>query len=149
MEVVIFIGIPASGKSTFYKERLINTHVRLNLDMLKTRHREKILFRASLEAKQPVVIDNTNPTREDRARYIVPAKKHNASIVGYYFDCTLQDCIRRNAKRSGSGRIPVPGIRSAWSKLEIPSYDEGFDELYSVERREGMQFSVRLLPRHE
>ena len=41
MEAVILIGIQGAGKSTFYKDRFFNTHVRINLDMLKTRHREK------------------------------------------------------------------------------------------------------------
>ena len=76
MEAVIFIGLQASGKSSFYRDRFINTHIRLNLDMLKTRHREKLLFHACLEAKQPVVIDNTNPSKSDRLRYIPLGKEH-------------------------------------------------------------------------
>jgi predicted kinase len=46
MEAVIFVGIQGTGKSTFYKERFFDTHVRINLDMLKTRHREKLLVQA-------------------------------------------------------------------------------------------------------
>ena len=42
MEMVLFIGIPASGKSSFFKERLFNTHVRVNRDMLKTQRREDL-----------------------------------------------------------------------------------------------------------
>ncbi|WP_197529108.1 ATP-binding protein [Aeoliella mucimassa] len=40
MEVVVFIGLQASGKSTFYKQRFVDTHMRLNLDMLRTRYRD-------------------------------------------------------------------------------------------------------------
>lgn len=72
MEAVIFIGLQAAGKSSFYREKFIDTHIRINLDMLKTRHRETILLNACLEAKQPLVIDNTNPTIEERKRYILP-----------------------------------------------------------------------------
>jgi predicted kinase len=43
MEAVILIGIQGSGKSTFCRERFFNTHIRINLDMLKTRHRERYL----------------------------------------------------------------------------------------------------------
>jgi predicted kinase len=68
MEAVIFIGIQASGKSTFYKERLFNTHIRINLDMLKTRNREKQLMQVCLQTGQPFVIDNTNPTKEERQK---------------------------------------------------------------------------------
>lgn len=60
MQLIIFTGLQASGKSTFYKEYFYKTHLRLNLDMLKTRHREKILFDACLESKSKCVIDNTN-----------------------------------------------------------------------------------------
>ena len=70
MKGVIFMGLQASGKSSFYLQQFYDTHIRLNLDMLKTRHREQLLFRACLTAKQPLVIDNTNPTLEDRRRYI-------------------------------------------------------------------------------
>jgi len=44
MEGIIFIGIQASGKSTFYKERFFNTHVRISLDLLNTRNKENHFF---------------------------------------------------------------------------------------------------------
>ena len=90
METVIFMGLQASGKSSFYREKFIDTHIRLNLDMLKTPHREQILFNACLTAKQPVVIDNTNPAISDRQRYIPFAKKHRFSVTGYYFHSNLE-----------------------------------------------------------
>ena len=40
MEAIIFIGIQATGKSAFYQQRFADTHIRLNLDMLKTRRRK-------------------------------------------------------------------------------------------------------------
>jgi hypothetical protein len=43
MEMVLFIGIQAAGKSSFYLERFFRTHVRVNLDMLKTHYREDLL----------------------------------------------------------------------------------------------------------
>ena len=61
MEAVILIGIQGSGKSTFCRDRFFNTHVRINLDMLKTRHREKLFLDACLAAKQPFVVDNYQP----------------------------------------------------------------------------------------
>jgi predicted kinase len=75
MEAVIFIGIQAAGKSTFYFQRFADTHVRINLDMLRTRRREQILVQACLVAKQSFVVDNTNVTRADRARYVPPARR--------------------------------------------------------------------------
>src|SRR6266853_479136 len=75
MEAVIFVGVQGSGKTTFYRDRFFETHVRINLDMLKTRHREQLLLAACLAAKQPFVVDNTNPLPSDRARYIGVARE--------------------------------------------------------------------------
>ena len=75
MDAVLLIGIQGSGKSWFFNERFRDTHVRLNLDMLRTRHRESVLLKACIDTQQPFVVDNTNPTIQDRARYIEPAKQ--------------------------------------------------------------------------
>ncbi|MDJ0902545.1 MAG: AAA family ATPase [Xenococcus sp. MO_188.B8] len=74
--------------------------------MLKTRHREQILFNACLEAKQPVVIDNTNPSLEDRQRYIKPAQEKKFQIIGYYFESKIKDCKIRNSQRQGKKLFP-------------------------------------------
>ena len=66
MECIIFTGTQACGKSTFYLERFFRTHVRINLDMLRTRRRERLLIEACLEAGQPFVVDTTPVGREDR-----------------------------------------------------------------------------------
>lgn len=143
MEAIIFIGIQASGKSTFYRNRFLHTHIRVNLDMLKTRNRERILLAACLEAKQPLVVDNTNLTREARAVYISQAKAAGFSVTGYYFKSALQAAIERNRQRSGKALIPEKGIIGAYRKLELPSSDEGFDQLFYVEIAEDGQFIVK------
>ena len=79
MEAVIFIGGQGSGKSTFYRETFLDTHVRINLDMLRTRHREKLILEACIAAQQSFVVDNTNPTLADRARYIVASARRGLS----------------------------------------------------------------------
>ncbi len=63
MEAVVFTGIQAAGKSTFFKAHFVDTHIRINLDMLRTRHREKLLIAACLQAKQRFVVENTNLVR--------------------------------------------------------------------------------------
>src|ERR1044071_3072409 len=104
MELILFIGIQATGKSSFYRERFYRTHVRVNLDMLKTRHREKLLVTACLEGKTAFLVDNTNLTREDRLRYIVPAKAAGFVIHGYFFQSRVIDALARNAVRDESER---------------------------------------------
>ncbi|MBN1310919.1 MAG: AAA family ATPase [Anaerolineae bacterium] len=132
MEAIILIGIQAVGKSTFYRQRFEDTHVRINLDMLKTRHRECILLEACIAAKQPFVVDNTNVTMADRARYITPAKAAGFRIVGYYFRSGLHEAIRRNRQQTAQKIIPEKGIAGAHKRLQLPSLEEGFDELYYV-----------------
>ncbi len=131
MEAVIFIGLQASGKSSFCKDRFFTTHVRISLDLLKTRNRERRLMEVCLETQQPLVIDNTNPTREERAKYIDVAKAANYSIVGYYFRSKIDECLERNRNRSEP--IPDVGILATAKKLERPRLDQGFDDLKYVQ----------------
>lgn len=142
MEAVIFIGIQASGKSSFYRHKFVDSHIRLNLDMLKTRHREMLLFEACLEAKQSLVIDNTNPTKLEREKYILPAKKHRFNLTGYYFHSDVEECKLRNSQRDRRLRVPLVGILATAKKMELPSYEEGFAKLYYVKVTEGNLFVV-------
>jgi len=131
MELIVFIGIQATGKSAFYRARFFDTHIRINMDMLNTRHRESLLFHSCLEAKQPVVIDNTNPTIEDRRRYIEPARAAKFSVTGYYFQSAIDSALARNAER-GENTVPERGVRGTYAKLTLPSVAEGFDQLVYV-----------------
>ncbi len=142
MQAVIFIGIQASGKSSFYKEHFFNTHIRINLDMLKTRNREDILLPACLRAKQSFVIDNTNPTVESRAKYIEAARDARFHIIAYYFDSSLQEAILRNANRTGRTQVPSHAITITHRKLQQPTLDEGFDAIYRVRLLPSGEFYV-------
>jgi hypothetical protein len=93
MEAILFIGIQAVGKSTFYKERFFTTHVRINLDMLKTRHRELLLLQACIAARQPFVVDNTNIFKRDRARSAAQQAAHRGGS---------------NPREGRDGEIPAP-----------------------------------------
>lgn len=132
MQAVIFIGLPGSGKSSFYKERFFSTHVRISLDLLKTRYRERRFMELCLATDQRFVIDNTNPARLDRSKYIEAAKARRFSIVGYYFQSKVEDCLGRNADRPEIERVPEVAIYSAAKKLELPSLSEGFEQLFYV-----------------
>lgn len=127
------IGIPASGKTTFYTDRFVHTHLRLSLDVLRTRKRESELFEACLRLKQPVVIDNTNVSRGERARFIAPARMVGFSVVGYLFEADLGACLARNSKRLGKGRIRDAGVVAALERFEPPVLNEGFDAIHSVQ----------------
>lgn len=135
MECIIFTGLQASGKSSFFLKNFYKTHLRLNLDMLKTRHREGIFLEACRQGKQRVVIDNTNPTPEERQKYIDFFKGHHFQIISYYFESNFEACLERNAKREGKESIPFQGVKATYNKLEKPKYTEGFDKMYKVKIR--------------
>lgn len=132
MECVILIGAQASGKSSFYRDRFFRSHMRINLDMLRTRRREWHFVQVCLASGQAFVVDNTNPQRCDRARYIDPARRAGFSVTGYWFDAPLADLLRRNAQRSEHERIPERGVRGTRARIEPPLTAEGFDALYRV-----------------
>jgi predicted kinase len=142
MEAIIFVGIQGTGKSSFYRERFFRTHIRINLDMLKTRHREAIFLQACLKAKQPFVVDNTNPTVADRAKYIALAKSFGFTVVGYYFQSTIHEALQRNDDRPETERIPHTGIWGTHKRLQIPTLDEGFDKLWYVKMSATTGFEV-------
>ncbi len=133
METVIFCGIQATGKTTFFKENFFKTHIRISLDLLKTRNKEQKFIDTCLATQQRYVVDNTNPTKVDRAKYISDAKANKFKVVGYYFQSKINDALNRNSQRLGKENIPEVGIKGTFNKLEIPTFDEGFDELYFVE----------------
>lgn len=130
--MVLMIGIQGSGKSTFYHKYLADGYVRVNLDTLKTRNREEQLVSECFREGKSFAVDNTNPTRADRQRYIPLAQYWGYRIVGYFMESKLQTCIERNNQRSGSAKIPATAIAVTSNKLQLPGFDEGFDELYFV-----------------
>ena len=142
MEAVILVGIQASGKSTFYQQRFFDTHVRISRDLLRTRSRERTLLQACLESRQPFVVDNTNVTAEERARYIQAARAAGYRVVGYFFRTETRAAIARNRLRQGKAVIPIPGILGTYKKLEEPRLEEGFDELYTVTISPANEFIV-------
>jgi hypothetical protein len=131
-EAVIFTGVQAAGKSTFYRERFFETHVRINMDMLKTRRREALLLEACLLGRQPFVADNTNPLAADRARYIAPARAAGFRVTGYFFRATPREAIARNRARADKPSIPIPGLLGTYKRLEEPRWAEGYDALFTV-----------------
>jgi len=143
MQAVIFCGIQATGKSTFYKTYFFNTHVRISLDLLRTRHRERIFLQSCLQTRQKFVVDNTNPLVSERQVYIQLAKAAGYEVIGYYFESEADEAVRRNNERTGKERVPEKGIYGTRKRLQIPAFAEGFDALFSVRIEEPNNFNVR------
>jgi predicted kinase len=143
MEAVIFIGVQGAGKTTFYKKRVFETHVRISRDMVKTRHREQVLVTACLVAKQPFVVDNTNVLLRQRAPFIASSKTAGFRVVGYYFDCDVREALRRNNARPVGQVIPPAGVIGNFKRLERPSMIEGFDKLWVVRIEANDTFEIQ------
>ena len=143
MEAVVFIGLQASGKSTFYQQRFANTHLRINLDMLKIPiPRRLILILVCLETQQPFVIDNTNTLKEERRKYIEAGKAAGFRVVAYYFQSRVEDCKRRNDARPPDQQVPLVAILGTHKRLELPTCGEGFDVLWYVRIGEDGAFAI-------
>lgn len=110
--------------------------------MLKTRYREELLIKACIEGKTRFVVENTNVTREEHARYIAPARNAGFQIIGYFFESRVADALERNRARPEIDRVPDVGIFSASKRLELPSRAEGFDELFFVRSNGPNAFTV-------
>lgn len=113
--------------------------------MLRTRYREKIFLEAAFRTGLPIVVDNTNPTVEERKKYIELARNHKFKIIGYNFEPDYDLSYERNEQRQGKEKVPVVGIKSTLKKLQEPSYGEGFDTLYSV-RSQNQGFVIQEIP---
>lgn len=140
MECVILIGLPASGKSTFFRERFAGTHDHVSKDLLRNnkrpQRRQEQLIEESLASGRSVVIDNTNPNVAVRGPLIAAARKHGAEVVAYFFITEAADALRRNRAREGRERVPDVAIFTVRKRLEPPTAAEGFDRLYVVRMNE-------------
>lgn len=134
-ELIIFAGIQAAGKSTYYRDHFAATHVRVSKDLMKNVRdrdaRQQQMIDEALGAGKSVVIDNTNPTPLVRAPLIAAARRHGARIIGYFFQVPVKLAVERNRMR-GKARVPDVAIYSTSRKLVPPDFEEGFDEIHIV-----------------
>jgi predicted kinase len=131
-EAIIFVGLPGSGKTTYYMDHFAATHAHVSRDVQQTPERELNLFRECLMNGRSLIVDDTNATRAARARYIREAKAASFTVLSYFFDTPVRTAIGRNNHRKDKKPIPVPAILRTAKHLEPPSADEGFDEIRTI-----------------
>jgi predicted kinase len=143
---VILIGLPGSGKSTFYRERFAATHRHISKDLWPNATRKDLRqareLADALRHDVPAVVDNTNPTPADRAAIIGVARELGARVTGYYFTASTREAIGRNRGRQPPARVPDVAIFTTAKRMVAPTRAEGFDELYQVAIRAEGGFQV-------
>lgn len=135
-QLIIFIGIQGSGKSTYYHRNFAATHVHVSKDLMKNVRdrdgRQSQMIAEALAAGKPVVVDNTNPTPAVRAPLIALGRKHGVRVIAYVFDVPAKMAVARNRAREGKARVPVVAIYATAKKMVPPKFEEGFDEIHIV-----------------
>ena len=146
LEVVILIGFQGAGKSTFRVQRFGETHVLVSKDLLRNNRRperrQQRLIAEALAAGKSVVVDNTNPSVEERASTIDTARSFGARVVAYYFESPLSECAARNKERPEEARVPDVGLFATAKRFVRPSRQEGFEEILTVRTLPDFQFEI-------
>jgi predicted kinase len=88
-----------------------------------------------LEAGAHVVVDNTNPAREDRAPLVAAARAAGIPVRAVWVDTPVEVCVERNEAREGRARVPLKGLLGTRGRLVPPSRDEDFDRVDVVRTR--------------
>ncbi len=157
--VVLAIGLPGSGKTTWYKRRGVTP---LSSDLLRTILFDDItdqrysglvfstlrsLLRARLIAKMPWnYVDATNLSAHERRQWIKMAKSFGYEAQAVYFDVPLAVCMERNSRRER--HVPDDAMQKMAERLRPPSFKEGFSKI-TVVRVKGHPGSTPAVPSAE
>ncbi|KAJ3092807.1 hypothetical protein HK102_002374 [Quaeritorhiza haematococci] len=135
-ELIVCVGSPASGKSTFATKFLLSRgYTHINQDTLKTRDKCIAACEAALKSAKSCVIDNTNPEAKTRAFYIQLARKYNVPIRCFLFTASEYLCRHNNLYRnkvSSRERLPHIAFSGFAARFESPKLEEGFVEIKRI-----------------
>lgn len=169
-ELIVLVGIQASGKTTYFRRHLVSDYLHVSLDNWRgkgnIRRKEYQAILAGLRQAadgltRGVVVDNTNSTAATRRRYFDNAEEFRQSsgrtvrVLCYFFPADLEACLKRNEQRPPPQAAPPgepyfvpPNVIADYARrLEPPTYQEGFEEIYDVRLGANGDFRVRQRPR--
>ena len=139
-EVIVLIGSPGSGKTTFTENYLVpKGYVRISQDSLKTKEKVVNCLIQNIEKGNKIVIDSTNPQKDNRSEYIKICNKYNYPIRAFVFQVTKEFAmhlnnlriINKNRKHYSAYVNNIP-IHSFFKNYEEPETKEGFTEVVQV-----------------
>jgi predicted kinase len=141
--VVLAIGLPGSGKSSWFKRHNVRP---LSSDLLREllfddaeeqRFQDLVfsnlrsMLKARLIARRPMsYVDATNLTPHDRQSWIKLAKDYGYDVQGVFFDVPLEVCMERHHRRNRVVSEDV--MRKMAARLKPPTFEEGFSKLTVV-----------------
>jgi len=141
--VILAIGLPGSGKSSWFKRHNITP---LSSDLLRSllfddpteqRFQDLVfsnlrsMLKARLIARRPTnYVDATNLTPQERHNWIKLAKDYGYEVQAVFFDVPIETCLDRNQRRQRS--VPEDVMRRMAAKLKAPAFDEGFTKITVV-----------------
>src|SRR5579862_2058494 len=141
--VVLAIGLPGSGKSSWFKRHNV---VPLSSDMMRSllfddvreqRYQDLVfsnlrsMLKSRLIAKRPMnYVDATNLTPQERQHWIKLAKDYQYEVQAVFFDVPLEVCIERHQRRDRV--VPDDVMRRMAAKLKPPTFEEGFAKITVV-----------------
>lgn len=137
LELIILVGLPASGKSSIaMKISKKYNYMIINQDTLKTKNKCHKMAEEYVNKKKSIIIDNTNPLKEDRKFYIDLVKKNKYSIVCIHVCTPVDLCLHNNWYRSNYSDkkfIPTIAYRVYNKKFEQIDKKEGYDKIICTE----------------
>jgi bifunctional polynucleotide phosphatase/kinase len=139
LEMIIMIGPPASGKSTFSERYFVpHGYERVNRDTLGTAAKCLKVAKDTLDEGVSVIIDNTNPSVSGRSDYINLARSQNIPVRCFYFQTSLELAAHLNyvrVRETGGKvrRIPEVAYKMYKKNFEPPTTEEGITEIIEID----------------
>ena len=132
------VGLQGCGKTTWVQTHLAGSHAVVSKDhwpnARRREARQRRVVAELLAAGRSVVVDNTNPSRDDRAALVELARAADVPVRAVWVDPPFVTCVERNLARTGRARVPWVGVLATADRFSPPSTDEGFERVDVVSR---------------
>jgi predicted kinase len=134
--LIVMVGLQGCGKSTWVAGHLAGTHAVVSKDhwpnARRREARQRRVLAELLAEGRSVVVDNTNPSVEERAPLVAAARAAGVGVRCVWIDTPIDICLERNAAREGRAKVPLVGVLATRGRFVPPTTGEGFDSVVVV-----------------